>query len=132
MIGILSNDYTNTQPIAPTYKALCVFDVEAAKIAFNYCGVDFVFVMNETSGVFGKCNNLKEVIDFINMEAKNELLKSLIGMTKEEGYLLCKEKGFEYRITREDSTNYAITMDLCFDRINLAIDNGRITKCNLG
>ncbi len=67
-----------------------------------------------------------------NRNASNELLESLIGMDKESGSELCREKGYKVRITREDSNNYAITMDLRFDRINLEIDKGLITKCDIG
>jgi hypothetical protein len=48
-----------------------------------------------------------------------ELLESLIGMDKDSGSELCKENDYKVRITREDSNNYIITMDLRFDRINL-------------
>jgi len=61
-----------------------------------------------------------------------ELLESLIGMTKELGLQLCKENNYKVRITREDSNYSIITMDLCFDRINLEIDNKLITKCDIG
>ena len=62
----------------------------------------------------------------------NELLESLIGLTKEEGTKLCLDNDYKVRITREDSSNYVITMDLRFDRINLELDNGIITKCDIG
>lgn len=62
----------------------------------------------------------------------NELLESLIGLTKEEGTKLCLDNDYKVRITREDSNNYVITMDLRFDRINLELDNGIITKCDIG
>jgi hypothetical protein len=47
-----------------------------------------------------------------NRNGSNELLESLIGMNKESGTELCKENDYKVRITREDSNNYAITMDL--------------------
>jgi hypothetical protein len=67
-----------------------------------------------------------------NRNGSNELLESLIGMNKESGTELCKENDYKVRIKREDSNNYAITMDLRFDRINLEIDKGLITKCDIG
>ena len=67
-----------------------------------------------------------------NRNGSNELLESLIGLTKEEGTKLCLENDYEFRITREDSNNYVITMDLHFDRINLELDKGIITKCDIG
>ena len=63
---------------------------------------------------------------------KENLLKDLIGMTKESGSRLCRENDCEVRITREDSINYAITMDMKFNRINLEIEEGLIAKCNVG
>jgi hypothetical protein len=65
------------------------------------------------------------------MESK-ELLESLIGLDRETASELCKENDYQVRIVREDSINYVITMDFRFDRINLEIDNGVITKCDIG
>jgi hypothetical protein len=65
-------------------------------------------------------------------DSKKELLDSLIGMDVESGSKLCKENGYVVRITREDSLNYMVTMDLRFDRINLEIDNGLITNFGIG
>lgn len=67
-----------------------------------------------------------------NRNGSNELLESLIGLTKEEGTKLCLDNDYKVRITREDSNNYVITSDLRFDRINLKLDNGIITKCDIG
>ena len=67
-----------------------------------------------------------------NMKESKELLESLIGMTEDNGLKLCKENDYDFRVVREDSNNYAITMDLRFNRINLEIDNGIITKCDIG
>lgn len=67
-----------------------------------------------------------------NRNGSNEFLESLIGLTKEEGTKLCLDNDYKVRITREDSNNYAITLDLRFDRINLELDNGIITKCDIG
>jgi len=66
------------------------------------------------------------------MKESKELLESLIGMTEDNGLKLCKENDYDIRIVREDSNNYAITMDLRFNRINLVIDKGIITKCDIG
>ena len=68
----------------------------------------------------------------INRNGSNELLESLIGLTKEEGTKVCLDNDYKVRITREDSNNYVITMDLRFDRINLELDKGIITKCDIG
>jgi hypothetical protein len=67
-----------------------------------------------------------------NRNGSNELLEYLIGMDEESGSKLCRERGYKVRITREDSNTYVITMDLRFDRINLEIDKGLITKCDIG
>lgn len=67
-----------------------------------------------------------------NRNGSNELLESLIGLTKEEGTKVCLDNDYKVRITREDSNNYVTTMDLRFDRINLELDKGIITKCDIG
>ena len=68
----------------------------------------------------------------ISRNGSNELLESLIGLTKEEGSKLCLENDYKVRVTREDSNNYVIAMDLRLDRINLELDKGIITKCDIG
>ena len=60
------------------------------------------------------------------------ILESLIGKSLNEAKQLAGFNGFAIRVTREDSTNYKVTMDLRFDRINLQIDNGVVTSCSIG
>jgi len=67
-----------------------------------------------------------------NINKSKELLESLIGIDKDTGLKLCKENDYDFRVVIEDSNNYAITMDLRFNRINLEIDNNIITKCDIG
>jgi len=62
---------------------------------------------------------------------KNLLLQSLIGKSLEQAKELAGFSGFAIRVTREDSTIYMVTMDLRFDRIDVQIDSGIITKCNV-
>jgi hypothetical protein len=63
---------------------------------------------------------------------EKELLEILIGIPKEDAFKLCKENNVIYRVTKEDSTNYIVTMDLRSDRISLEINNGIISNCYLG
>jgi len=71
MIQILNDKYSNLRPIQPKHNALCVFDIEAAKIAFNYSAIDFVIVLNEKTGKFAYCHNVKECEEFLQ-EIKKE------------------------------------------------------------
>jgi hypothetical protein len=63
---------------------------------------------------------------------KKLLLQSLIGKSLEQAKELAGFNGFAIRVTREDSTIYMVTMDLRFDRIDVQIDSGIVTKCNVG
>lgn len=56
----------------------------------------------------------------------------LIGLPVDDAYNLLKENGEMFRIVREDRTIYTVTMDLNFDRYNLEIDSGIITKVYKG
>lgn len=58
-----------------------------------------------------------------------DILESLIGLSKEDGLKMCLDNGYKVRITRENSSDFIITGDLCFDRINLEIDENIISKC---
>jgi len=57
---------------------------------------------------------------------------SLIGKTEELAKSLANSSGYALRVTRNDNQNYAITMDYRFDRINVEIDNGLVTKSYIG
>jgi len=61
------------------------------------------------------------------------LLDSLIGKSKEEANNMANFNGFSTRVTREDGENYLVTFDLLrFDRINLELDNKKVTKASIG
>ena len=71
MLGIVNKNFSGLQPVQPSHNALAVFNVEDAKIAFNYGNVDFVVVLNEKTGMFGICNNVLEVCEFLQMNEEN-------------------------------------------------------------
>jgi len=60
------------------------------------------------------------------------LLESLLGKPLNEAKELALFNGYSIRIKREDNNNFALTMDLRFDRIDVQIDSGIVTKCNVG
>lgn len=69
------------------------------------------------------------------MEQKKEteeLLKKLIGESKECAISICKENGYKVRITKEDSISFVIPLELRFDRINLQIEKGIVVSCHVG
>jgi hypothetical protein len=60
------------------------------------------------------------------------LLEGIIGKSLKEGIELVKSNGFSVRVTREDDERFFVTQDLRFDRINLEIDNEKITSARIG
>ena len=66
MTQILDKDYSGLKPQIPKYNALCVFNIESAKIAFKYGQCDFVFAMNENVQIFARCVSLVECEQFWN------------------------------------------------------------------
>jgi hypothetical protein len=66
------------------------------------------------------------------MNMEETILESLIGMTTEDGIIFCDENNYDVRVVREDYNNSVITSDLCLYRVNLEIDNGIITKYDIG
>lgn len=60
------------------------------------------------------------------------LLLSMLGKTLEEATKLSKSNGFSLRVTREDDNLYIVTQELRPDRINLEIDNEKITSAKIG
>lgn len=57
---------------------------------------------------------------------------SLIGKTVDEAREICKQNNLSFRVTIKDGVAYIITMDLRFDRINVNVENGVITKVDRG
>lgn len=66
MLKIFNDNYENLSPINPTYKSMAIFNVEDAKLAFEYANIGFVFALNEDTGKFGICNSVYEVEKFYN------------------------------------------------------------------
>ena len=60
------------------------------------------------------------------------LLETLPGRTKDEANDLIKASGFISRVVSEDGNRYFVTQELRFDRFNLEIENGFVTKVDLG
>ncbi len=59
----------------------------------------------------------------------------VIGMTEEQAIQTIEGISSEQltaRVVRRDDSNYAITEDFSFSRINLEIDNGIVTKTYIG
>jgi len=61
-----------------------------------------------------------------------DYLNSLIGKTKEDAIKICIDDKYNYRIIREDDTNYMVTCDFQFYRINFEIDNNLISDATIG
>jgi hypothetical protein len=66
------------------------------------------------------------------MDIINRLLQGVVGMDLTQAINLCKLSGFDSRVTREDSTHFVGTCDFRLDRVNLEVDNGIVTKADLG
>lgn len=60
------------------------------------------------------------------------LLNSIVGKSLTEAKELAGFNGFAIRIVREDGERYMVTMEHRMDRINVEIDNGIVTKTNIG
>jgi hypothetical protein len=60
------------------------------------------------------------------------IFSQLNGMNETDVIELCKKNVCEYRVVREDSDRYIVTMDHHPDRINLELDNGVVTSWYTG
>jgi hypothetical protein len=65
-------------------------------------------------------------------QERDKAEKYLVGKTIEDAIKAFKGSNCEYRVVREDTTNYMITDDLVFRRANLEVDNGVVTKVTWG
>lgn len=56
----------------------------------------------------------------------DKILNSVIGKTKPEAAMICKEMGYSTRIVEEDGESYILTQDLRSDRVNIIVEYGKI------
>lgn len=63
---------------------------------------------------------------------KNFDINNLIGKCIEEVRNELKDSDISFRIVRNDDKFYMITCDFRFDRINIEIDDNKITKVDIG
>lgn len=59
-------------------------------------------------------------------------LKSLVGKTKEEAEELLEKNKIDYRIDTENGQPNGLTMDFVDSRVNLIIDDGKVTSYHMG
>ena len=58
--------------------------------------------------------------------------QTLVGKMEDEAIALIKAKGLKCRITRRDDKYFRCTRDYRRDRINLAINNGKVASAHIG
>ena len=60
------------------------------------------------------------------------LLKDLIGMKEAKAIQTLGDLGVKIRIVSRDGVKFIITADFKTDRVNLAIENGKVAKADVG
>lgn len=56
----------------------------------------------------------------------------LVGLTVGAACRRINNEGFDYRIVREDGEHFIVTEDYRTDRINLEVDQHKVTKAYVG
>lgn len=57
---------------------------------------------------------------------------TLIGLSETEAKEIAIRNGFAFRVTRKDAVNYVITCDFRIFRINVEIDEEKVSSVNFG
>jgi hypothetical protein len=57
---------------------------------------------------------------------------AVIGMSVASASDLCREEGLSLRVTMVDGVHRVVTMDLKFNRVNVHVVSGEITKATVG
>lgn len=57
---------------------------------------------------------------------------SVVGMSKDEALAELKRRGLSARITREEGKSFMCTADVRFNRMNLTIEGGKVTRAEIG
>lgn len=61
-----------------------------------------------------------------------EIIAYLVGRPLKDEETVKVLSGFRVRTVRQDENYFVVTHDLRFDRLNLEVDNGIITKAYIG
>jgi hypothetical protein len=62
----------------------------------------------------------------------DEFLNSLLGLTENDCRIKCEINNLVVKTVREDNRNCVVTFDFRFNRINIELDEGLVTKCYRG
>ena len=62
----------------------------------------------------------------------NKICDLIVGKTYSYVKEVCEKDNITLRLLREDDKNHIMTMDIRLDRINVEVDNGIVTKCDVG
>lgn len=98
---------------------------------------DLRLVMSSILGREAKLSEsllIRELIikQYIKSLPKEEICRQLIGMEESAGQFLIQMNSYTARLRNKDGISYIGTADLKFDRINLNVDKGIITKAEVG
>ena len=62
----------------------------------------------------------------------NHELDYLVGMTEDAALRTLYDADISYRVVHRDSIVSTVTSDMIPERVNLSIDNGKVTKAEYG
>jgi len=62
----------------------------------------------------------------------DDFARGLIGLEESAALLIIEQAGFESRIVHRDGEDFAVTLDYRYDRLNLHINSGIVTRATLG
>jgi hypothetical protein len=59
-------------------------------------------------------------------------LKALIGLDLGKARQIAQQHGYKLRVIMQDGVSFPITMDYCFNRINVAVVKGKVVSASIG
>lgn len=62
----------------------------------------------------------------------DDFVRGLIGLEESAALLIIEQAGHESRIVQRDGEDFVVTLDYRYDRINLEVNAGIVTKATLG
>lgn len=72
------------------------------------------------------------MVDARDMKSNISLAESLVGLTEEEAVAKITDSGMRVRVRSKDGESFMGTCDYRMDRVNLHIENGKVTKASIG
>jgi hypothetical protein len=132
-LDVLSDKVLFPEKVEEANKILEETTIPTQQIAEQVVDEPTVVIKNKGGRPKGSKDTIKRGEPKLKKPAGRPInTNALQGKNKDEVIAKCKSRGYDVRITNEDGRAHIVTHDLRLDRVELQVENGIVTKANIG